>query len=228
MLALSSGMRPATSRTGTLALLGVSALAAVAASGCSFVFVDGPPATAKSLPVFTCTTSNALPTTDVVLAGLFALSAIENAAHATGSYSSNEDAVAAGVFAAAFATSAFVGYSRTSDCREATADLMKRLYQGAPGQGFSPYAPGPYPPPPAYDPWTAPAPGAGFAPPGPAPVQPVPGAPPAGAAPPPAGAAPPPAGAAPPPAGAAPPPAGAAPPPAPRPTPAPPPAEAKP
>jgi hypothetical protein len=214
MIALSPGMRRPTSRAPGLALLLCAGVAMGTSSGCSFLFVDGPPDNARKMRSFSCTTSNALPTTDVVLGSLMVIDAIGIAADPTysssgsGSGTNYGPAIGAAAVAAAFATSAAVGYKRTSECRDATAELMNRLYPPAPpGFAPAPYAPYPGAPPPPYDPWTAPAPGAapppGMPPPYAPPVNPGPwGAPPPPAAPPPQAPAP---GPAPPP---APPPAG--------------------
>jgi hypothetical protein len=214
MIALSPRMRGSTSRTGALALALCVGTATTMTSGCSLLFVDGPPANAQKLRSFNCTTSNSLPVTDAVIGGLFALSAVGAATGSSGTSGSTTTsdvsaAIGTGVVAAAFAVSAGVGYSRTSACKDATAELMTRIYPGpgAPGFAPTPYAPSPYmPAPQPYDPWTAPAPGAAPPPPAPgaAPGAGPWGAPPASAPAPPA--APPPS--APPP---APPPGGARP-----------------
>ena len=144
-------MRPTTSPARGLALLLCWGVAATTSSGCSFLFVDAPPSNAKRLPAFTCTNSNALPVVDGVIAGLATLSVVGaltdgshqtyDAATQTWSKSSPDSSTAAvaGAWAALFAASAFVGHSRVSECKEATVDLMQRMSQGAPGQGFAPY-----------------------------------------------------------------------------------------
>jgi len=183
-----------TSRARGLALLLCWGLAATTSSGCSFVFVDGPPTNARKMQAFTCTNSNALPVVDAVIAGLAALSvvgALTDGSHetydaSTQTYKQSPDystAAVAGAWAALFAASAFVGHSRVSECRDATDELMQRMSRGAPGPGFmpAPFAPG-YAPPAPYDPWTAPP--AGFAPLPPAPPPPAPPAPPGPPAPP--------------------------------------------
>jgi hypothetical protein len=208
MLALIRRMRSKTSCARELALLLCATVGAGGTSGCSFLFVDGPPANAKRLPAFTCTSSNALPAVDGVIAGLAAISAAGALVEGQQTYDTNTGmtvtkpdytaAVGAAAWGALFAASAFVGHSRVSECKEATEDLMNRYYQTAPGRGFGPgqAAPIPYAPTAPYDPW-APAPGiapappaappAQAAPPAPVPTLPAPGAtPPAPGAPPPA------------------------------------------
>jgi hypothetical protein len=156
-------------------------LLSVSGSGCSFVFVDGPPTMHKQLPYFECTSSNALPTVDLVLGAVIGIGAGAELAASSGStYSSGNNtgaAVAIGE-AALFAASAIYGYQKTSSCREAKADLMLRLPRNPGyGPGFGPYAP----PPPAVDPWVTPPTGA-FAAPPPPPAAPAPPQPAAGGA----------------------------------------------
>jgi hypothetical protein len=193
MFALSPGMLRTKGRPGALALV-LCAVAAAATNGCSFLFVDGPPPNAKKLRAFNCTSSNSWPTTDVILGGLTlldGLGAVTSASQTTSGTSNNANYVAAGVAlggAALFAASAATGYKNASACRDATGELMTRLYQPnapgfAPPGGFAPYAP---PAPQPYDPWTAPPPVA---------APPTGSAPPPGAAPPSGPAAPPPAAA---------------------------------
>jgi hypothetical protein len=193
MFALSLRMARAKGRSGAI-VWALCAVAAAATSGCSFLFVDGPPPNAQKLQTFSCTTSNTLPTTDVVIGGITLLEGLgaltqTSSSFTTSSGSNSSNYIGAGVVlagAALFGVSAATGYKNTSACREATSELMTRLYRNAPGGappgGFAPYLP--TAPPQPYDPWTAPPPAA--APP-PA-VAPRPGAPqPPGAAPPAAG-----------------------------------------
>jgi hypothetical protein len=201
MIALSSGMRRTNGRAGAFAL---ALCVASTGSGCSYLFVDVAPArTQQQVPrPFACTTSNTWPTTDVVLSGISVLEGIGALAETTdansgyGSGDKTANYVVAGVAAASaalFAASAASGYRHTAECREATAELMNRLYLNQPGQG---YAPNPYAPalpglPQPYDPWTAqpPGPPPAAAPPAAAPPLRPPAAPPGGgppAAPPPA------------------------------------------
>ena len=121
--------------------------------GCSFAFVDGPPAKHAHLPYFECSSSNAWPVIDTVIAA--SLGAGAAAAIADGGSSSNgtTDAVIAGAEAALFAVSALAGYQKVAACREAKGDLIARL-------GVSPHyddAPRARKPPP--DPWLTPPPG---------------------------------------------------------------------
>jgi hypothetical protein len=165
--------------------------AGLGASGCSFIFVDGPPTQHQKMPYFDCSSSNALPILDVAIAaaeGLTAASDLAGRDQYNSSYVTTEAVTQLGV-AALFAASGISGFSKTSACREAKDQLMLRMQRqsgyGAPG--FAPPSPPPgygAPVPPPYDPWTATPPAAPFTPP---PDVPPPGA----AAPPPAGSAPP-------------------------------------
>jgi len=185
-------------RGGSTALLMALCVAASATttSGCGFLFVDGPPANAKKLQTFTCTTSNTFPTADLVAGGFVLLygGGVGLAAAAATSNTGGGSAVYALPVAAVAGTallvaSAVSGYSKASACREATSELMMRLYPNRPGTpGYAPpngYAPpggyAPYPqaaPAQPYDPWASPPPAAG--PPPAAPPPPAPPAPPTG------------------------------------------------
>jgi hypothetical protein len=190
-------MRRAKSGSTALLMALWVAASATTTSGCGFLFVDAPPANAKKLQTFTCTTSNTFPTADLVAGGfvLFYGGGVGLAAAAASSNTGGGSAVYALPVAAVAGTallvaSAVSGYSKTSACREATAELMMRLYPNRPGtpgyappNGFAPpggYAPYPQAAPPQpYDPWAAPSP------------PPAAGPPPAAAPPPPAPAPPP-------------------------------------
>jgi hypothetical protein len=160
-------------------------LLAVSATGCSFAFVDGPPAAHRQLPYFVCTQSNVLPTIDLALGGLAAIQAVSQypSSSSSTSYStgSKEEAYIAAGEAAIFAASAIYGYSKTASCREATGEMIKRM-PPAPAFAPAPAAPYGYPPPAQYDPWVTPRPSSFSAPP--------PAPPPGGAAPTPAPGAP--------------------------------------
>jgi hypothetical protein len=134
---------------------------AAGSGACSYAFVDGPPTAHRQMNYFTCTTSNTLPTTDVVLGGLLAIDAITIGASAASRSDQNAKisgaAVSAGM-AALFAASAYSGYGKTSECREATSELQARMarLQLQSQKGFGGGPPGAAPLPPARDPWLAP------------------------------------------------------------------------
>jgi hypothetical protein len=136
-------------------LLGPLAIAALSTAfgGCSFAFVNGPPANHRTSPFFTCTSSNGVPMLDTVAATLVLLDAVTFATESgsdgnttTGSRTGN--AIVLGAGAALLAASAAYGHKKTSECREAEVDLVRRtpMFTGTPGP-FAPQNP--------YDPWVA-------------------------------------------------------------------------
>jgi hypothetical protein len=168
---------------------GVLALLALTGSGCSFLFVDGPPAAHTKLPFFECTSSVTLPTIDLVIGAVAGIQA--GAVVMDPNNSSTESAIVAAGEAALFTASAIYGYNKTAKCREAKSELLDRMMRNSPAPSFAPPAPGfpgPYQPPAPYDPWLTPPPGAFSAPP---PAAPGPATPPPPPAPGPAAAPPP-------------------------------------
>jgi hypothetical protein len=129
-------------------------------SGCSFLFVDGPPSSHKQLPYFECTSGKGWPTVDLVWGGLSGaealgvLSATSNSSSSASSAGKTTAAILAGE-AVLFIASAVYGYEKASDCREAKDALMNRLYRQQMGPGFGP-GPGFAPYPPQPDPWATP------------------------------------------------------------------------
>jgi hypothetical protein len=136
------------------------ALLSTAVGGCSFAFVNGPPPNYKTSPFFDCTSGNVLPILDsVVGAGLLidtigagtASGAFANSSGNTSASSRAGNAIALGAGAALLAASAGYGFKKTSECREAEDDLIRRApvaptFTGAPRQ---------LAPPVPYDPWVA-------------------------------------------------------------------------
>jgi hypothetical protein len=151
-------------------LLGTLAIGALATAfgGCSFAFVNGPPANHRTSAFFTCTSSNSVPILDTLAATIglidaasLATDSATDSSTTTGSKTGN--AIVLGAGAALLAASAAYGYKKASECREAEADLLRRtpVFTGAPG----PFAPR------AgqnrqnlYDPWVAHPPAAPVAP----------------------------------------------------------------
>jgi hypothetical protein len=175
------------SRVGKLAvrqvlavLFGLAALGVVPA-GCSLAFVNGPPPNHQKLAYFDCSSSRALPTLDLLVAGAAAVDAIPGVANGASGLSNHTELAVFGTEAALFAASAIYGYSKTAECREAQSEMLKRAARTPtpaylPGYG-DPYAPaGPSRP---YDPWVVPP--APAAPPVLSPVGPLPPAPPSAA-----------------------------------------------
>lgn len=124
------------------------------AGGCSYVFVDGPPKNHARLPYFECSSSNAWPVVDAVMAASLGLAA--SAAFVDGGSSSNDTSqgLVAAAEAAAFAISAVSGYQKVAGCREAKEELIASLgsrtrYAAAPPSFSAPLP----------DPWVNPPPG---------------------------------------------------------------------
>ncbi len=131
----------------------VAALVIVPA-GCSLAFVNGPPPNHQKLAYFDCSSSRALPTLDLLVAGAATVDAIGGAAGASTLPSNRAELAVFGTEAALFAASAIYGYSKTAECREAQSEMVKRSAQ-APTLAYPPEYGGPYrrSAPPPYDPW---------------------------------------------------------------------------
>ncbi|HEX8108568.1 MAG TPA: hypothetical protein VF516_12630, partial [Kofleriaceae bacterium] len=128
-------------------------------SGCSLAFVNGPPPQHEQLPAFDCTESRVAPVLDT----LFAALQVANFAVAAGSTDQQWSDTFNGhppinrgpaiplyaALAALGTVSAYYGYSKTGDCREALEAARNR----ARGTGVGPQAP--LPPPPGVPPGTA-------------------------------------------------------------------------
>lgn len=163
-------------------------LAALSASGCSFVLVSGPPANHRQLPVVECTTSRVGPVLDTVWTVLQVLNFSVAASRSEQEWNDSFDGdpplrhktaipVYAGLALVGVA-GMYYGFSRTGSCRNAKSELMMRTMNGPqPGQGT-------WPPPPGPGTWPPPAPVG----PAPAPIGPPPA--PTGLAPAPVGPAP--------------------------------------
>ncbi len=134
------------------------ALLSTAVGGCSFAFVNGPPPNYKTSPFFDCTSGNVLPILDSVVAGGLLIDAV-GAGTASGAFASSSantsasaragNAIALGAGAALLAASAGYGFKKTSECRQAEDDFIRRAplaptFTGAPRQ---------LAPPVPYDPW---------------------------------------------------------------------------
>jgi len=137
--------------------LGLAALCtlALAGGGCSYAFVDGPPANHARVPYFECSSSKAWPVADVVLAatlGIGAAGAFADDGAGSGSKDTTE-ALLMAAEAAVFAVSALSGYQKVADCREAKTELIARLGTG-PQYAAAPSFRAPPP-----DPWVNPPPG---------------------------------------------------------------------
>lgn len=113
--------------------LAVGAIALTGVSGCSLVFVEGPPRDHASRHFFDCTTSMLAPGMDAVLTGALALSVLGVASDQT--HDSRDIVIQSALVVGALA-SATHGYLQVSKCRQAKDDLGERLinmpYLGVP------------------------------------------------------------------------------------------------
>jgi hypothetical protein len=169
-------------------LIGIVIVALLFHSGCSFLFVKGPPEQHAQMWTFDCSESNAFPILDTIWAGLNGLGAITAAGDSTTPNQTQVIAVGTSWLVVS-GISAIYGFSKVSACNEARRQREER-YQKALGGPSAVPAPGPGPALPA-----------GAAPPSGAPrgapaAPPPPGSAPAVAPPPPVAppAAPPPTG----------------------------------
>ena len=114
------------------------ALAGLAASGCSFAFVHGPPPHHEQSPSFDCTSYVVAPVLDAVWAGLNGFGAINAAATDQATWDARTSTSRGGVIAVGLGwlvlsgASAIYGFKTTADCRAALADLELRTKRGAP------------------------------------------------------------------------------------------------
>jgi hypothetical protein len=131
--------------------VGILAALSVSASGCSLFFVNGPPANHRSSSFFGCTSSNGIPIVDTGFAAGAVVEALAGGAIASANGTTGDARLATGITygaaAALFAASAAYGFKKTSECREAQAELVARL----PPPGPMPALARPVP----YDPWVA-------------------------------------------------------------------------
>jgi hypothetical protein len=140
----------------------VSAALALGLGGCSFAFVHGPPANHRQMRFFDCSTSNALPLLDSVMAAGAVGETLDAVTGSATTMNKTELATFA-VEAAILGASAVYGFTKTSDCRDAQAAMLAR----------TPLTPvGPYMLAPPVDPWTNRS--IQAAPPPPPPSQPAP------------------------------------------------------
>ncbi len=130
----------------------ILAMSTLPASGCSLFFVNGPPANHRTSSFFGCTSSNTIPGIDTAFAAGAVVEALAGGGITSADGSPSHDArVASGITygaaAALFVASAAYGFKKTSECRDAQAELVARL---------PPPAPMPAPAPPVlHDPWVA-------------------------------------------------------------------------
>ena len=124
--------------------LAAGAIALTAVSGCSLLFVEGPPHDHASRHFFDCTTSLLAPGIDATLTGALALSVLgveSDQSHTTG------DIVMQSALVVGAMASATYGYLQVSKCRQAKDDLGERLIN-MPYLGVPPWDASRAPPPP--------------------------------------------------------------------------------
>lgn len=108
---------------------------ALSSTGCSLVFVHGPPSGHESMPAFACTESTVLPVLDAVgTAGSLVAAATardddpdEDRGYLVPVLSAQQNVAANLGLAAALGVSAWVGFRRVAACREAQEALRARL-----------------------------------------------------------------------------------------------------
>jgi hypothetical protein len=122
-------------------------VAVICWSGCSFLFVSGPPPHYDALPTFSCTESQVAPILDAVATILNGSDAVIAATESSeqwvaannGHPPSRAVTVAVnGVTALVWAASAYYGYTRTSACRDARLEIAMRAARVPPGQAREP------------------------------------------------------------------------------------------
>jgi hypothetical protein len=125
-------------------------------SGCSFLFVQGPPSNYQHMDDFHCTPSDTPPMLDVIFAGVNALDLSLVGSH---QYRIEDSSVESAVIAtdailiAVHIASAIYGFAKTTECQEALANLSARR-----PHRFQNFLPPPPPPPPSVPEQSAPPP----------------------------------------------------------------------
>ena len=89
------------------------------ASGCSLLFVDGPPDGYQDMDDFYCTEGSFAPSADFLIAGTFAMGAFAQEGSKGGAF------VGGVVGIALVGASAIVGLNRVSDCRAAKIEAVR-------------------------------------------------------------------------------------------------------
>jgi hypothetical protein len=143
---------------------------AIVTSGCSFLFVSGPPANHQQVPYFDCSTSNWAPIVDTVVAALQVANVVVAAKDSDQQWHdmycqpndttcnapfSRGAAVPAYIgFAALAGASLFYGYTRVARCKSAKDELATRAAVAPPAGTWPPVAPAPAAPAPTTAPVT--------------------------------------------------------------------------
>lgn len=106
-------------------------LGALVLSGCSAIFVSGPPSDHAQLQYFDCSSDWAGPATDGMFGVTYGLVTVMAAANPESVSGDGEFFVLAGALSAAFLGSMAYGVLETSDCSQAKEALQRRLAQRA-------------------------------------------------------------------------------------------------
>jgi hypothetical protein len=122
-------------------LIGTMAFALVLHSGCSFLFVKGPPVDHAGLATFECSDSKAWPTFDLIWAALNGIGAASAAEDETNPDRGQIITVGL-VWLAVSGVASVYGFSKVSECEQA-----KRARDDRYGRGVAGPAPAPSPPP---------------------------------------------------------------------------------
>jgi hypothetical protein len=164
----------------------VAILAALATSGCSFLFSEGAPANHRAVESFSCGESYAPPIVDTVAVGLLGLEALGTASTKSATiaktdlpdqpaerHTLNVDIGVQAAFATIAAAAAIYGYHAVGDCREARdarLALVSRARLLPPPYGVPPIGE----PPPLWPPRLVALPAPSASPPAPPPATPSP------------------------------------------------------
>jgi hypothetical protein len=107
----------------------------VLASGCSFVFVHGPPSGHQDLQDFSCTEGKTLPAIDAIWAGIGGITMVGGLTSDPNSGSGDAfksiAITAGGASLAVWGFSALMGFDRVDRCRTARSELARRSQEDA-------------------------------------------------------------------------------------------------
>lgn len=117
--------------------------AAFIGSGCSFLFVNGPPAHHEQMRYFDCSSSNVIPVLDVIWAGLNGLGAANAFSKDEDEMENRNTVIAVGfMWLAVSGASAIYGFTTVADCKGAKEKLMLRSYQPMGSEAWQRDSPG--------------------------------------------------------------------------------------
>jgi hypothetical protein len=137
-------------RTRCVAVVAVALVANV--SGCSALFVDGPPPNHAKLRYFDCDSSRLAPVVDGSIAGIMGLAVLGASDSGIGEQETGPFVMTIAIAGAALASSVY-GWSKTSACQEAKTALSARMLDRSSYDDDLPSRAAP-----AVDPWLSPGP----------------------------------------------------------------------